>query len=129
MAEQAESASLSAPIRRGAMLRLDDDDEDCPPLVEVTTRFRDIDTDEYHYLLADPTHTDTHRYHHTDVAALFVDTRLTNDRVKPVVDPEIRALFQRLCHHSFRTVHDRDGDRLVPAGEQCISCRLWRADQ
>lgn len=107
------------------MLRLNDAGERCPPLVEVSSRRHDLDTDAIHYVLADPTHTEEYRYHHDDVAAMFVDTGLTNEAAKPIVDPEIRALFQRLCHHSFRTVYDRTDDgRLEADGEQCISCRL-----
>lgn len=112
------------PIREGAMLRCTSDAERVAPLLEVTHRYLDLDSGHYEYALTCPSHTEYHQYHQDDVDGLFVDTGLTNDAVKPIMDDEIRARYQELCDHSFHTVHDPETHE--PTGEQCIACRARR---
>ena len=100
------------------------DMEGTSKLVEVTQRLKDEDDGHYEYVLWDPTHTNRWQYGEEDLAGCFWDTGLTNDEVKPVLDDRIRQVYQRVCDHSFHTVHD--SETMEPDGEQCIHCRKKR---
>jgi hypothetical protein len=99
--------------------------ENVPQLVEVKQCLRDDSDGHWEYVLTDMTHTSEWRYHEDDLADCFWDTGLYNrDEPKPVMDDRIREVFQRVCDHSFHTVHDSETHE--PAGEQCIHCRKRR---
>ena len=122
------SDGIDHPIRQGAMLRRKYDGERTAVLMEVLNRYEDLDGDGFLYEISCPTHTGYHYYADYDLADCFEDTGLTNDELKPVMDDEIRALYQQLHdghdEHSFHTVHD--GETKEPVGEQCIHCRKGR---
>lgn len=74
------------------------DAEPAPKLVEVKQCLRDDSDGHWEYILTDMTHTTEHRYHEDDLADCFWDTGLYNsDHVKPVQDPRIRDLWERVC--------------------------------
>jgi len=99
--------------------------ESVPQLVEVKQCLKDDSDGHWEYVLTDMTHTREWRYHEDDLADCFWDTGLYNrDEPKPVMDDRIREVFQRVCNHSFHTVHD--SETTEPAGEQCINCRKKR---
>lgn len=99
--------------------------EPAPKLVEVKQCLQDDSDGHWEYVLTDMTHTTEDRYHEDDLADCFWDTGLYNDEhTKPVQDDRIREVYQRVCNHSFHTVHDPDSGE--PTGEQCIHCRKKR---
>lgn len=100
------------------------DIEPAPKIAEVVQRLEDIDDGHREYVLADPTHTTRDQYREEDLRDCFWTTGIVNHEVKPVMDDEIRALFQRVCDHSFSTVHDPDTHE--PVAEACIHCRKRR---
>lgn len=101
------------------------DAENVPKLVEVKQCLKDDSDGHWEYVLTDMTHTSEWRYHEDDLADCFWDTRLHNrDHPKPVMDDRIREVYQRVCEHSFHTVHD--AETAEPTGEQCIDCRKKR---
>jgi hypothetical protein len=96
-------------------------------LVEVLGRYENVDTDRVEYQLTDPTHTEYWRYCAEDLDDCFWATGLYNrDEPKPVMDDRIREVYQRICDHSFHTVHDRETHD--PVGEECIHCRVRKED-
>lgn len=118
--------SIKDRLFKGKILWLRHESENVPKLVEVKQCLKDDSDGHWEYVLTDMTHTSEWRYHEDDVRGLFWDTGLRNDEVKPVMDDRIREVYQRVCDHSFHTVHDPD--TLEVAGEQCINCRLRREE-
>jgi|GEM_PF-627156 len=108
-------------VHPGRILWRRHDIEGTSKLVEVSQRLKDEGDGHYEYVLWDPTHTNRWQYHEEDLADCFWDTGLTNDEVKPVMDDRILEVYQRVCDHSFHTVHD--SETMEPDGEQCIHCR------
>lgn len=107
------------------MLRRLHEAEQTEVLVEVVSRYQDLDDGHYEYELACPTRTGYYQYRADDLDDCFDDTGLTNDVLpKPRMDEEIRTLYEQLHdehnEHSFTEVVD--GDTGDPAGEQCIHC-------
>ena len=109
---------------RGTILWRRHDAEGTTKLVEVTQRLEDADDGHMEYVLSDPTHTQRWQYHEDDLEDCFWDTGLSSDEVKPVMDDRIRAVWQRVCDHSFSEVHD--SETLEVVGEQCMHCRKRR---
>lgn len=107
---------IQHPIRQGAILRCVSEAERVEPLLEVVTRYRDIDTGQMEYELSCPSHTGYYQYHQEDVDDLFVDTGLTNDERKPIMDDEIRSAYQEL--------HDHSWTETVSKSLQCPHCRM-----
>ena len=120
---------IDHPVRQGAMLRRKYDGEKTAVLMEVLNRYDNLDGEGYLYEITCPTHTGYHYYVDYDLEDCFEDTGLTNDEPKPVMDDDIRALYQQLHdehgEHSFHTVHDRETKE--PVGEQCMHCRKERS--
>lgn len=114
--------SESLEIRPGTILWRRHDNEPAPKLVEVTQRLQDVDSGHMEYVLQDMTHTTRDQYHEDDLADCFWPTGLHNEEVKPIMDERIREVYQRVCDHSFTTVHDPETSE--PAGEQCLHCRI-----
>lgn len=119
------------PIRQGAILRRLHEAENTEVLLEVVSRFEDLDDGHYEYELSCPTHTGYYQYRDEDLEDCFADTGLTNEEMKPRMDNEIRSLYEELHEehgeHSFTEVVD--GDTGKPAGEQCIHCLKKRGGQ
>ena len=107
---------VAHPIRKGAMLRCTSERENVEPLLEVLNRYENIDSGGIEYQLTCPSHTGYYRYCAEDVKALFVDTGLTNDEVKPIMQSDIRQLYQEVHDHSW---HTAVGESLY-----CPHCRL-----
>jgi len=113
------------PIRKGAILKLVDEAEQCDPVVSVVQRLRDIDSGTIYYDLQDPTLTSYYTYHQDDVDALFADSRLTHKgRGKPIGDSAIQAYCEFYCDHSWSVCHDPD--TLEEAGFLCSKCYAER---
>jgi len=114
--ERAEhNAALSHPVREGAMLRCTSEAENVAPLLVVNQRLNDIDNEHYEYEHCDPSKTGYYQYRQEEVDDLFVDTGLTSDELKPIVDDEICELYQSLHDHSWS---DTASGSLL-----CIHCR------
>ena len=130
MSEQSTDG-MGHPIRLGAMVRRKYEGEGTAVLMEVACRYENLDGGDYLYEITCPTHTGYHFYSHYSLEDCFEDTGLTNQKPKPVMDDEIRALYQRLHdekgEHSFHTVHDTETTE--PVGEQCIHCGKERSLQ
>lgn len=104
------------PIRQGAMLRCVSEMEQVERLVEVNRRYRALDDDHIEYQLTCPTRTGYYQYREEDVNDLFTDTGLTNEEPKPVMQEDIRELYQDLCDHSWHET--------VSGGFHCTHCRM-----
>jgi len=100
------------------------DAEATDKLVEVTRRLKDVDDGHVEYVLEDPTRTYRWQYREDDLRNCFWSTGLHNDEPKAVMDDRIRAVYQRVCDHSFHVVHDRE--TMEPVAEECINCRKRR---
>lgn len=128
--EESESATPRGPQITpegpgvGEILYRIHDHEPAPKIVEVVQRLEDVDDGHREYVLADPTHTTRDQYREEDLWDCFWTTGIVNDEPKPVMDDDVRALYQRVCDHSFSEVHDKE--TLEPVAEQCIHCRKRR---
>lgn len=112
------------PIRKGAMLQCTSEQENVEELLEVLRRYENIDTGEYEYELACPSHTGYYTYHQDDLDGIFSDTGLTNEEIKPIVDDAIRKLYQHLHDHTWHDSIDPETSQVTQ--EQCIHCRATR---
>lgn len=113
------------PIRKGAILKLVSEAEQCAPVVSVQQRLRDIDREVLYYELADPTLTSYYCYHQDDIGAVFEDTELTHDgHQKPIDDDGIQELYEEVCDHSWNVIHDPE--TLEEDGFLCSWCYARR---
>lgn len=98
------------------MLRLVSDQENVEQLLTVNQRLKDIDSGHIEYELCCPSKTGYYQYHQDDVDDLFVGTGLTSEEIKPIMDDEIRSLYQSMCSHSWTQTGS--------GSYQCIHCRM-----
>lgn len=56
----------------------------------------DVDSGHMEYVLWDPTHTERWQYHEIDLEDCFWDTELSSDEAKPVMNDQIREIWERV---------------------------------
>ena len=76
------SEKINHPLRKGAVLRLDCEEQGVSKIVVVQSRFLDIDRGSYQYRLVDYSNTYQWQYHEDDVEFIFEDTGHTSEDTK-----------------------------------------------
>ena len=78
------------PLPRRTVLVRKQSEELVETVLEVTQRYRDLDSECFEYALECPTHTARYRYHEEDLEECFLDTGETCEKAKPVMIEWVR---------------------------------------